>query len=60
MIHVLPRAPASSVESGQPRAAAYGPALQNEAGATLLQGLAGGVLLLGAYFTWRQLQLSRQ
>jgi hypothetical protein len=34
--------------------------LQNDARATLLQGLAGGVLLLGAYFTWRQLQLSRQ
>jgi hypothetical protein len=34
--------------------------LQNDARATLLQGLAGGVLLLGAYFTWRQLQRSRQ
>jgi hypothetical protein len=34
--------------------------LQNDARATLLHGLAGGVLLLGAYFTWRQLQLSRQ
>jgi hypothetical protein len=34
--------------------------LQNDARATLLQGVAGGVLLLGAYLTWRQLQLSRQ
>jgi hypothetical protein len=30
--------------------------LQNDARATLLQALAGGVLLLGAYFTWRQLR----
>jgi hypothetical protein len=34
--------------------------LQNDVQATLLQGLAGGVLLLGAYFMGRQLQLSRQ
>jgi hypothetical protein len=34
--------------------------LQNDARATLLQGLAGGVLVLGAYVTWRQLQISRQ
>jgi hypothetical protein len=34
--------------------------LQNDARATLLQGLAGGVLLLGAYFTWRQVQTTRQ
>lgn len=34
--------------------------LQNDARAALLQGLAGGVLLLGAHLTWRQLQLSRQ
>lgn len=34
--------------------------LQNDARATLLQGLAGGVLLLGAYFTWRQLQSTRR
>ena len=34
--------------------------LQNDARATLLQGLAGGVLLLGAYFTWRQVQVTRQ
>ena len=34
--------------------------LQNDARATLLQGLAGGVLLLGAYFTWRQVQATRQ
>jgi hypothetical protein len=27
--------------------------LQNDARATLLQALAGGALLLGAYFTWR-------
>jgi hypothetical protein len=33
--------------------------LQNDARATLLQALAGGVLLLGAYFTWRQVQASR-
>jgi hypothetical protein len=30
--------------------------VQNEVRATLLQGLGGGVLLLGAYLTWRQLQ----
>jgi hypothetical protein len=34
--------------------------LQNDARATLLQGLAGGVLLLGAYFTWRQVQSTRR
>jgi uncharacterized protein YjbI with pentapeptide repeats len=34
--------------------------LQNDARATLLQGLAGGVLLLGAYFTWRQLGVTRE
>jgi hypothetical protein len=34
--------------------------LQNDARATLLQGLAGGVLVLGAYFTWRQVQTTRQ
>ena len=34
--------------------------LQNDARGTLLQGLAGGVLLLGAYFSWRQMQLTRQ
>ena len=34
--------------------------LQNDARATLLQGVAGGVLLLGAYFTWRQMQITRQ
>ncbi|HEY5985152.1 MAG TPA: pentapeptide repeat-containing protein [Streptosporangiaceae bacterium] len=32
----------------------------NDIRATLLQGLAGGVLLAGAYFTWRQLQVSRE
>src|SRR6266511_1854323 len=30
--------------------------LQNDARATLLQALAGGALLLGAYFTWREVQ----
>ena len=30
--------------------------LQNDARATLLQALAGGVLLFGAYTAWRQLQ----
>jgi hypothetical protein len=30
--------------------------VQNEVRATLLQGLGGSVLLLGAYLTWRQLQ----
>jgi hypothetical protein len=30
--------------------------VQNEVRSTLLQGLGGGVLLLGAYLTWRQLQ----
>ena len=34
--------------------------LQNDARATLLQGLAGGVLLLGAYFTYRQLGVTRE
>jgi hypothetical protein len=34
--------------------------LQNDARATLLQGLGGAVLLLGAYFTWRQLQIAHQ
>jgi hypothetical protein len=34
--------------------------LQNDARGALLQGLAGGVLLLGAYFTWRQVQTSRE
>jgi hypothetical protein len=34
--------------------------LQNDARTTLLQGLAGGVLLLGAYFTWRQLSVTRE
>jgi ABC-type Fe3+ transport system permease subunit len=34
--------------------------LQNDARATLLQALAGGVLLLGAYFTWRQLGVTRE
>jgi uncharacterized protein YjbI with pentapeptide repeats len=32
----------------------------NDVRTTLLQGLGGGVLLLGAYFTWRQLQVSRE
>jgi hypothetical protein len=30
--------------------------LQNDARATLLQGLGGGVVLLGVFFTWRQLR----
>jgi hypothetical protein len=30
--------------------------VQNDVRTTLLQGLGGGVLLLGAYLTWRQLQ----
>jgi hypothetical protein len=34
--------------------------LQNDARATLLQALAGGVLLLGAYFTYRQLRVTRE
>jgi Pentapeptide repeats (8 copies) len=34
--------------------------LQNEARATLLQGLGGAVVLLGAYFTYRQLITSRE
>jgi Pentapeptide repeats (8 copies) len=34
--------------------------LQNDARATLLQALAGGALLLGAYLTWRQVQTGRQ
>jgi hypothetical protein len=34
--------------------------LQNDARATLLQALAGGALLLGAYLTWRQVQTARQ
>jgi hypothetical protein len=34
--------------------------LQNDARATLLQALAGGVLLLGAYLTWRQLRVTRE
>jgi Pentapeptide repeats (9 copies) len=34
--------------------------LQNDARATLAQILAGGILLLGAYLTWRQLQVNRE
>jgi hypothetical protein len=34
--------------------------LQNDARATLLQALAGGILLLGAYLTWRQLGVTRE
>jgi hypothetical protein len=34
--------------------------LQNDARATLAQILAGGILLLGAYLTWRQLGVTRQ
>jgi len=34
--------------------------LQNEARTTLLQGLGGAVLLIGAYFTYRQLRISRE
>jgi hypothetical protein len=33
---------------------------QNEVRTTLLQGLAGMVLLVGAYFTWRQLHTARE
>jgi hypothetical protein len=33
---------------------------QNEVRTTLLQGLAGSVLLVGAYFTWRQLRTTRE
>ncbi len=33
---------------------------QNEVRATLLQGLGGAVLLLGLYFTWRQLKIGRE
>ncbi|WP_179851862.1 hypothetical protein [Streptomyces sp. Ag109_G2-15] len=32
----------------------------NDIRTTLLQGLAGVALLIGAYFTWRQLDVSRQ
>lgn len=34
--------------------------LQNDARTTLLQGLGGAVLLVGAYFTYRQLRISRE
>jgi hypothetical protein len=34
--------------------------LQNSVRTTLLQAIAGLFLISGAYFTWRQLQLSRQ
>jgi Pentapeptide repeats (8 copies) len=34
--------------------------LQNDARGALLQGLGGAVLLLGAYFTWRQVQTNRE
>jgi uncharacterized protein YjbI with pentapeptide repeats len=34
--------------------------LQNDARATLLQGIGGTVLLLGAFFTYRQLQIGRE
>jgi hypothetical protein len=34
--------------------------LQNEARGTLLQGLGGAVLLLGAAFTWQQLRTARE
>jgi hypothetical protein len=34
--------------------------LQNDARTTLAQILAGGILLLGAYLTWRQLQVNRE
>jgi Pentapeptide repeats (8 copies) len=33
---------------------------QNDVRTALLQALAGGVLLLGAYFTWRQLRVTRE
>jgi hypothetical protein len=33
---------------------------QNDVRTTLLQALAGGVLVLGAYFTWRQLRVTRE
>lgn len=33
---------------------------QNDVRTTLLQALAGWVLLLGAYFTWRQLRVIRE
>jgi hypothetical protein len=33
---------------------------QNDVRTTLLQALAGGVLLLGAYFTYRQLRVTRE
>jgi Pentapeptide repeats (8 copies) len=33
---------------------------QNDVRTTLLQALAGGVLLLGAYFTWRQLRVTHE
>lgn len=34
--------------------------LQNDARSTLLQGLGGTVLLLGAFFTWQQLRVTRE
>ena len=34
--------------------------LQNDVRTTLLQALGGAVLLIGAYFTWRQLQITRE
>jgi hypothetical protein len=33
---------------------------QNDVRATLLQGLGGAVLLAGAFFTWRQIQVNRE
>lgn len=36
------------------------PRAVNDVRATLLQGLAGGLLLAGAYLTWRQLQVNRE
>src|SRR5690348_12266081 len=34
--------------------------VQNQVRTTLLQGLGGVALLLGAYFTWRQLRIARE
>jgi Pentapeptide repeats (8 copies) len=34
--------------------------LQNDARGTLLQGIAGAFLVLGAYLTWRQLQVNKE
>jgi hypothetical protein len=52
--------PSSLVSSHAVPDAAARLKLQNDIRTTLLQGLGGIVLLIGAYLTWRQLQVNRE